>query len=251
MSDRRTSGGGKSTPGYQPRATSSTSTYVLVGVAVVVVVGLIVGGILWNSNRGSEGGTVDESVLNQNASLIIGAPGAPTTIDVFEDFLCPYCKQFEQQSGPAITRAVDAGTLRVRYHMLTFLNRASASGDYSSRAAAALQCVGEGEQRDVFVKFHAALFAAQPAENGDTDLSNDDLARIASEQGAAPPTQQCISSGAKIGEANKAAEESQNQLSTATGGQVGTPTVLSGGDPVADIMDGTGWLDKLLNKGDG
>lgn len=219
----------------------------LAGAAAAVIVALVVGGILWNSSR-DEGGEVNESVLNQNASLIIGAPNAATTIDVFEDFLCPYCKQFEEQSGPAIQRAVDAGTLRVRYHMLTFLNQASASGDYSSRAAGALQCVGGEGQREVFAKFHAALFAAQPAENGNSDLSNADLARIAAEQGATPDIQQCISSGAKVAEANTAAEESQNQLAKATGGQAATPTVLSGGDPVGDIMNGTGWLDNLLAK---
>ncbi|MFW0792454.1 thioredoxin domain-containing protein [Gordonia sp. CPCC 205515] len=230
---------------YQPRKTSSRATYILGGVAILVIAVLVIGGLVWNSQRDKDG--PDESVLNSNAALIVGAASAPQTIDVFEDFMCPYCKEFEQQSGAAIAKAVDDGKLRVRYHMLTFLNKVSASGDYSSRSAGAAQCVGEGESKDVFLKFHSALFAKQPAENGDTDLSNADLAKIAAEQGASPETQKCVSDGSMVEQANVAAAQSLNQLSKALGGQAATPTVLSAGEPVPDIMNGTAWLDKLLS----
>lgn len=244
MSDGKSSGP-RTTSKYQPSSTSSRSTYILAGAALVVIVALVVGGIIWNRSR--DRGPVDEAVLNQNAALIIGQPDAPDTIDVFEDFMCPVCKEFEQQSGQPMVTAIDAGKLRVRYHMLTFLNKSSSSGDYSSRAAGAAQCVAEGEKREVFLKFHTALFANQPSEGGSTDLSNADLARIAAQQGAGPATQKCVTDGAKVDQANKAAEESENQLAKATGGQVGTPTVLSGGKPINNILDGPGWLDTLLN----
>lgn len=246
MSDRRNSAP-KPPAGYQKQAASNTTTYVLVGVAVAVILGLVIGGFIWNSHR-DKGGGVSESVLDQNAALIVGAPGAQRTIDVFEDFKCPVCKGFEQQSGPAISRAVGDGKLRVRYHMLNFLNKQSPSGDYSSRAAGALQCVGAGEDRDVFAKFHTRLFDDQPPENSKSDHSNADLARIAASQGAGPATQQCISSGAKVGEAEHAAEESSTQLSKAIEGPVATPMVLTGGEPVDNITAGPAWLDKLLTK---
>ncbi|MGV9711683.1 DsbA family protein [Gordonia sp. NPDC003424] len=230
---------------YQPRATSSRATYILAGAAVLIIAALVIGGVVWNSQR--DKGTVDEAVLNDNAALIIGAASAPQTIDVFEDFMCPYCREFEQQSGAAMSKAVDDGKLRVRYHMLTFLNKMSASGDYSSRAAGAAQCVGEAESKDIFLKFHAALFENQPKENGDSDLSNAEMATIAAQQGASAATQKCITDGSMVEQANVAAAQSQNQLSKALGGQASTPTVLSAGEPVPDIMNGTAWLDKLLS----
>ncbi|AZG48634.1 DsbA family protein [Gordonia insulae] len=245
MSDKRKPTPPKSaTSKYQPSATSSRTTYVLAGAAVIIVAALVIGGVIWNTQRDSGG--VDDAVLSENAALIIGAPAAPQTIDVFEDFMCPVCREFEQQSGASITKAINDGTLRVRYHMLTFLDEQSSSGDYSSRAAGAAQCVGSGEDKEVFLKFHSALFADQPSEGGSSDLSNADLARIAGEQGASDATQKCIADGAKVDEAKQAAEQSQTQLAKATGGQVGTPTVLSGGQPVDGIMSGTGWLDQLL-----
>ncbi|MDY6808677.1 MAG: thioredoxin domain-containing protein [Actinomycetota bacterium] len=247
MSDKRKPPPSTAKSKYQPSATSSRTTYILGGLAVVIILALIVGGVIWNRSQRDTGG-VDEAVLSENAALIIGEPSAPQTIDVFEDFMCPVCQEFEEQSGPAITRAINDGSLRVRYHVLTFLDDRSASGDYSTRAAGAAQCVGAGEDKEVFEKFHSALFADQPEEGGESDLSNADMARLAGAQGASAHTQQCVADGAKLAEATAASEQSRTQLAKATGGQVATPTVLSGGEPVNGIMDGTGWLDQLLTE---
>ncbi|NMO01860.1 DsbA family protein [Gordonia sp. TBRC 11910] len=233
----------KAGKGYQPSSTSSTLTYVLVGLAVVVIAGLVIGGVVWNSQRNKGG--VDEKVLTENASLIVGANDAGHTIDVFEDFMCPICGSFEKQSGQAIVRAVDDGKLRVRFHMLNFLDSRSPSGDYSSRAAGAAQCVATGEKPEVFLKFHSALFAQQPQEGGTSDHSNADLAKIAADQGASAATQKCIADGAKVSQAKQAAQASETQLAKATGGQVGTPTVLSAGAPL-DVSD-PNWLSTLLS----
>ncbi|MGW0037486.1 DsbA family protein [Gordonia sp. NPDC003376] len=219
----------------------------LIGAAVVIVAALVIGGFVWNANK-PDRGEVSEKVLNENAALIIGEPAAPTTIDVFEDFMCPTCKDFESKSGQAIVDAVNAGTLRVRYHMLTFLNRMSSSGNYSSRAAGALQCVGAAKDPAVFFRFHTALFDDQPEENGSSDHSNAQLAQIAAAQGATPATQQCISTGAMVAEADEAAETSRNQLTKALEGPAATPTVLLNGEPVPGILDGPGWLTEILTK---
>lgn len=42
------------------------------------------------------------------------------------------------------------------------------------------------------------------------------------------------------------AEQLLTQLSKALGGQAGTPTVLSEGKPVANVLNGPGWLTTLL-----
>ncbi|SIS04189.1 DsbA family protein [Williamsia sterculiae] len=230
---------------HQPRPTSSTATYILGGLAALVIVGLVIGGVIWNNQRGK--GEVDENVLAQNAALIVGDQQAPVTADVFEDFQCPYCKQLEAASGQAMVDAVKAGKLRIRFHLLTFLNSQSGSGDYSSRTAGAALCVAEGENRDVFWKFHTSLFAQQPAEHS-TDLDNKRIAQIATDSGARPATSTCIVDGAKVGQANKAAQQSQIQLDKALNGQGGTPSVLVAGKPVENILDGPQWIDGLLTK---
>lgn len=231
---------------YQPQKTSSTTTYLLAAVAVVVVAAVVVGGVIWNNQRNK--GEADPNVLAQNASLIIGRADAPHTIDVFEDFQCPVCKKFESESGQAMVDAAAAGTLRVRYHFLTFLNSNSGSGDYSSRAAGAALCVAAGGNQDTFLKFHTKLYAEQPPEGGD-DPNNSALAQKAAAVGATPAEQQCITSGTKIQAANDAADQSTTQLSKSLDGKVGTPSVLSGGQPITNLLGGPQWLRKLLAGG--
>ncbi len=231
---------------YQPQKTSSATTYLLAGVAVVVIAVVVIGGVIWNNQR--DKGEADPNVLAQNASLIIGRVDAPQTIDVFEDFQCPVCKEFEAQSGQAMIDAAAAGKLRVRYHFLTFLNRNSGSGDYSSRAAGAAQCVAQGSDQEAFLKFHSKLYVEQPPERGD-DPDNAELAAKAAAVGATPAVAQCISTGSKVQAANDAADQSTTQLSKSLDGQVGTPSVLSGGQPVSDLLGGPQWLQKLLATG--
>ena len=103
------------------------------------------------------------------------------TLDIYEDALCPICAEFERQYGQQINQAIDNGTLAVNYHMLNFLNKSSFSGDYSSRAAAALLCVAQqsGAQPGVYLAFHSALFSSdhQPEEGGSSDLTNERAGR--------------------------------------------------------------------------
>jgi protein-disulfide isomerase len=228
---------------YQPSRTSSRATYLLAGVAIVVIAVVVIGGIIWNSTR--ETGSADQTVLAENASLIIGKADAPHTIDVFEDFQCPYCKEFEASSGQAMVNAANAGKLRVRFHILNFLDANSGSGDYSSRAAGAALCVAQAGGADQFLKFHTKLFQQQPPEGGDSP-DNAALASTAASVGASPQTQDCIRSGAQVAAAKVDADQSLTQLSKALGGRAGTPTVLSEGKPVANVLNGPGWLNTLL-----
>ena len=227
--------------GYKPQSNSSTMTYILFGVAIVVIAAVVIGGIVWSNNDGGE--KVDESRLT-NTALVIGEESAPVTIDVFEDFLCPACGQFEASQGQKVLDAVNAKKLRVRYHMLNFLDRSSASGDYSTRAAAAFQCVADGgEKQDVIKKFHTTLFENQPQELGSSDHSNKDLAKFAADAGASDNTQACVSSGTRVKKAKENAAAAQETLSKASGGKVSTPSVLHDGKR---ITLNENWLADLL-----
>ncbi|MFT4087745.1 MAG: thioredoxin domain-containing protein [Gordonia sp. (in: high G+C Gram-positive bacteria)] len=234
----------KSNPAYEPRASSSRSTYFLVGVGVLVVA-LIIIGLVWRATKTYP--PVDDKVLAENASFIVGQRTAPVTIDVFEDAACPHCGEFEQQSGGAINAAVDAGQIRVRYHLLNFLDGESDSGDYSSRAAGAVLCVAEDGDAAVFRSFHAALFAR--ARQGQANGDDNELAQLAAQAGANEKTQTCIRDGARVGAAKKMADSSATQLSNSNEGNVATPSVLVAGAMVDDVMNGDGWLAKVVKDG--
>lgn len=164
----------------------------------------------------------------------VGAAGAPVAIEVYEDFLCPACASFDAAYGAQIDDEVAAGRLRVSFHDLNFLNRASASGDYSTRAAAAARCVAQDGDAADYLAFRGALFApgGQPAEGGSDDPSNADLAALAVQTGASPAAATCIETGARVDEAAAQAEWSTNHLSSKSGGQVSTPSVYDGATKV-------------------
>jgi protein-disulfide isomerase len=97
----------------------------------------------------------------------------PVRVDVFIDFLCPFCRQFELSSGPALASLVADGLVSLAYHPMSFLEEASTT-NYSTRAAAASGCAADGGR---FAQYAHALFASQPPEGG-PGLSDAELAGI-------------------------------------------------------------------------
>lgn len=234
------------------RTTQSGRGVLVAGAAVGLVLAVVVGGFIFQQSRTATlndgyGVATAAEVSVSEGSVLVGSSDAPVTLDVYEDALCPVCAQFESRYGQQIAQALDEGQVAVRYHFLDFLNPQSASGDYSTRAAGALLCVaGDGATASAaFPAFHAALYdpAEQPAEGGDTDLTNDELAALAAESGASQAAQDCVSSGAEAQTAAAASAAGQAALE-ASGIQVGTPTVLNG-DVKVDVGNGS-WLTELL-----
>ena len=240
----------------QMSAGQNRTQLIIGGIAIVVIIAIIVIGLVMNKKQNavqSEGyGRSTQSVATATNGIVTVSKAGATpavTIDLYEDALCPICGEFEQQFGQQVNQAIDDGKLSVNVHMLNFLNAHSFSKDYSTRAAAALLCVAEqdGSTPGAYLAFHSALFAAgtQPAESGSSDLTNQQLADLASKSGA-PNAAGCITSGQNINAAIAADTASRATLSKATGGQVQTPTVVHNGTPVQLSVD---WLTTLLGQG--
>ncbi|MFT3890369.1 MAG: thioredoxin domain-containing protein [Anaerolineales bacterium] len=77
--------------------------------------------------------------------LTIGDPNAKVTIDVFEDFQCPACKQFSEQIEPMIIEnLVKAGKAKYTFHNYPFIDGSTASdGGESDQAANAAMCAND------------------------------------------------------------------------------------------------------------
>jgi len=237
---------------YSPEPTSSKSTFILGGLALLVIAALVIGGVLWQSNSGkarNEGyGGVQNSAVQvtvaDNGVALLGRPDAATTIDLFEDPMCPYCGELEHKHGQELAQAIDDGRVAVRYHMLAFLDQLSASGDYSTRAVAALQCVAQSGDAIAYSAFHSALMSPdnQPAERGDSDHSNEDLAQMARDAGVSDEAAQCIADGTRVEQARADAEAGRQLL--ATTGAAGTPAVVHNG-VVIDALGNENWVAEL------
>ena len=109
--------------GYKAAINSSTMTYILFGVAIVVIAAVVIGGIVWSNNDSGE--KVDESRLT-NTALVIGE-SAPSPSTCSRTSCARPAGSSKASQGQKVLDAVNA-KLRVRYHMLNFLDRSSASG---------------------------------------------------------------------------------------------------------------------------
>jgi len=159
-------------------------------VAVVVLV-LFAGAVGFGIYRAQRGDTADVAIPPGATAtgVPVGQGDAPATIDLYQDFQCPVCKAYEQQSGATIDELVTRGAARVVYHPVAFLDRAS-STRYSSRSAAASGCAAEA---GVFPQFNKLLYANQPPEGGD-GLPAEQLVALGQQAGASPGFAECVSS---------------------------------------------------------
>jgi protein-disulfide isomerase len=115
-----------------------------------------------------------------------GPASAPVTVSVYEDFMCPFCGDFEAASRAALQKDVDAGKVQLRYHVLNFLDDRSTS-DYSTRAANAYAAVLDAAGPQAAKEFHDLMFENQP-EEGSAGLSDRQLLDYAVQAGAPSAT---------------------------------------------------------------
>ena len=128
------------------------------------------GGIAF-MGTGSDIHTVRSAPLEDNAMPVpaelseMNEGNATDRIQLYVDYRCPYCAQFEEVSGETLEDALETGTTVLELHPLTFLDRASQGSYYSSRVAGAMACVADVQPASAW-DAHTALMDTdfQPAE---------------------------------------------------------------------------------------
>jgi protein-disulfide isomerase len=155
---------------------------ILTVVGVLVVIALIVGGgFLINSMRDDTAKTADTAPApGSSFGLTIGSAAAPHKLIVYEDFLCPFCGEFEKATHEQLAQLAADNQVQVEYRPIVFLGRA---GPYSANSTLIWWLVQQQAGDDVAKKFHDLLFANQPSEEGPFP-SQDDLYALAAQAGA-------------------------------------------------------------------
>lgn len=157
----------------------------LVGAVVILaLVAAIAVAVYRASQDDDDGGASGEVVVPAAAvdgSIPVGDEGAPVTMAIYFDYMCPACGQLEETQGEDLSQMVEQGDVRVELRPISFLDETSMGTEYSTRAANALATVADGSADDVWA-FHQALYDQQPAE-GTTGLSDEQIADIATEVG--------------------------------------------------------------------
>jgi protein-disulfide isomerase len=141
-------------------------------VALLVIVGLIGWAVAAGQESDKTANLTTPSVaVDEGTAFAIGT--GPVKIDIYEDFICPACGQFEAGAAATIDQLVAENKVTVQYHPIAILDRAS-STEYSTRSAAAAAAAAQGGK---FAEYHKALFANQP-EEGSAGLDDAELIEL-------------------------------------------------------------------------
>jgi protein-disulfide isomerase len=207
---------------------------VVAAAVVVVAIIAVVGGVIWVQQSNEDAVTGGGNALPPGVTALgAGFPafadatpvaGAPT-VDVFEDFQCPACAQFESILGPTLQDLGATGKAKVVYHVKNFLDD-NLGNDSSTRAGNAAFCAADAGK---FQEFHNQVFANQPAQEGDgfTDATLKGFAQAVGISGAALTTwQQCLDAGKYVDYVNSVEKQSFAD------GVRGTPTIRINGSDV-------------------
>ncbi|GLZ30821.1 hypothetical protein Lesp02_30100 [Lentzea sp. NBRC 105346] len=229
---------------------SGNRTAVIAGIVVVALLAVGVIGYVFLNRGGADLGAPDQKnvtaapSVRDGAVVVVGKDSAKKTVDLYEDFLCPACGAFEKEYGAAIRKELDAGTLKVRYHMLPMLNRASVPPGYSQDAANAGLCAADAGK---FPAYFESLFAAQPQEGG-PGHDKAALVKLGKDIGLTDPSfEQCVTGSTynKILDDEMARVGKEPSLSR-NGSFRGTPTVVADGK-VVDWQN-SNWLADILKS---
>ena len=204
-------------------------------VSVLLVAVVVIGGVLYFGSRSSDPITatpVAASYATTATGGVVVAGTGRTQIDLYEDALCPACRQFETVYGQRITQGLNDGRLTVRYHMVNLLENSSNPPGYSTLGGNAIIC---SAVHGGFAGLHQALYAQQPAEGG-PGYTVDQLVDAGRQVGAGPGYEACVRGGtysAQVG-SNYQQASSNPALLTTSGGSTGfaTPTVVLDGRKV-------------------
>jgi len=222
---------------------------VIVGiVAVLAIIGVVVftsvggGSSATNPKNMASGGILLTSATKATTTPAIPSGGTPTPtkmqldgktahIQIWLDYQCPYCDQFETTNNSQIKQWMDEGSATLEIHPVAILD-STQNKQYSTRAAAAASCVANSEP-DKFFAVNAALFANQPNEQTGTGLTNSEIVKVLKDAGVdSAAVTDCVNKQtfASFITTMTQSASTNSQLKNPTSGGFGTPTVFVNGE---------------------
>ncbi len=167
------------------RIISAVGGLVIVGLLVAIGVA-VVKAASGNDDTSTATGPTNGVVVapagaTAGGALTVGQADAPVRVEIYLDYMCPYCGRFERANGGELNRLVADGTARLELYPLAFLDRMSQGSEYSTRTANAAATVAD-QAPDKLLAFNQALYERQP-EEGTRGLSDDEIATLAREAG--------------------------------------------------------------------
>ncbi|WP_414171397.1 DsbA family protein [Clavibacter tessellarius] len=166
--------------------------------------------------------------------MSVGAADAPVTLDVFEDYSCPHCAQYEAETGPLLDRIAATGQVRIVYHPIQIVTK------YGQVAGSAAACV-LAEEPDKWPAVHSALFDNHSTIT-DSWTHADFVTWLTTEGVSSDAARTCVAEG------KYSSWITENTSDATAAGVTGTPTLRIQGDIVKTVA-GQDLVDALTTAG--
>jgi protein-disulfide isomerase len=207
---------------------------------LVVLVAVVVVAVVWINNSNKPKSLADVKAPSTAESVKDGG-GIPVdkngvagktnagavTLDLYYDYMCPNCGNFEKVNQTDIDDLRKAGDITFVMHPVAILNSSSQGTNYSTRAGNAFATVADLAPTKV-IQFHELLYANQPAE-GSTGLTDDQLEAYAVQAGVPQNVASQLSKGTFSDWVDAWTDHASNDKSLFNGSGFGTPTILING----------------------
>ncbi|GAA4102181.1 MULTISPECIES: DsbA family protein [Actinomadura] len=157
-----------------------------------------------------------------DGSIVMAKQGVTKPVlEIFEDFQCPACKQFEESTGKTVKQLAAEGKVKVVYRPFhLFGQQRDPIRSNSLRSAAAALCVPAAQ----WLSYHDALFKFQPVEGRD-GFATDDLVAWGKDVGVTDPNfDKCVTDQQKKSQVDEMTKYALDDRKV-----TGTPTVFLDG----------------------
>ena len=223
---------------------------------MLLIIAGVIGYIVW-SGQGAKTEHLAEREVTPVAMTLTYDNGKATlssdkatkdtpTIEIFEDFSCPYCGELAKGTDADMKKAIEEGKLNVVIRTLNFLDGKDleSSSGHSTKAAAAMNAVAQAGDVQTYWNLRDVLMQSQKDVYNKWDI--EDFANAAKELGAEKDVVDAIKKADIKELGNTPAAANAKELEEETG-ELSSPRVIyQDKDLIGDNENIMKWLDKAL-----
>jgi protein-disulfide isomerase len=220
----------------QKRDGDKATRYLVIGMIIFVLIVGVAFTVISNNSKNHV--AIPASVSKADGYGIVYNATKKPVIDIWEDFQCPICRQFESVNNSYIDQVVRAGKAKVVFHTMSFI------GPESISAAAAGACAADSGK---YLEFHSTLYRNQPSHENTGAWTNQALILLG---GAAGITDKnfisCVNDGKYLNWTKNVEADAQKKNVNAT------PTIFVNGKELnrkTQYMDATAFKAALSAAG--
>jgi len=163
-------------------------------IGMIAFVLIVTGVFIYFDKKPVTNSATPASISKADGSGLVFNPEIKNQIDIWEDFQCPACRDFEAVNSAYIKDLIDKKKAKVVYHPLTFIGERSTLGfNESIIAANAAACaMDEGK----FLDMHTIIFQNQPGEENSGKFTKEYMLSLGNRIGiTSMKFQDCVTQG--------------------------------------------------------